>query len=36
MTHGFFSQSAVLDKGKLAVAEATAALRATFSQVGVS
>ena len=36
MTHGFFSQSAVLDKGKLAIEEATAALRAAFSQVGVS
>ena len=30
MTHGFFGQSAVMDKGKQAIGEASAALKAAF------
>ena len=36
MTHGFFGQSAVVDKAKLAVAQATGALKEAFTGVGVS
>ena len=36
MTHGFFGQAAVVDKAKLAVAEATDALKKAFAGVGVS
>ena len=35
MMHGFFGQSAVLDKGKQAISEATEALKKVFAQVGV-
>ena len=35
MTHGFFSQTAMVDKAKLAVAEASEALKKTFAGVGV-
>jgi hypothetical protein len=31
MIHGFFGMPAVLDKGKLAVAEASAALKKAFT-----
>jgi hypothetical protein len=36
MTHGFFGQSAVVDKAKLAVAQATGALKEAFAGVGVT
>ncbi|MCI0787466.1 MAG: alpha/beta hydrolase [Chloroflexi bacterium] len=36
MMHGFFGASAVLDKGKQAIDEASRELRAAFAQVGVS